>query len=55
MASACSTSQVCCGVHRVLPRTTSKPPLIRVDSQRSWAPSKANDMNSSSRVDGPIS
>ncbi|MND67026.1 hypothetical protein D3C80_584310 [compost metagenome] len=50
MPWACSACQVSSGVHRRLSRTTSRPPLSNVESQRSWAPSKAKDMNSSSRV-----
>ena len=43
-----SASQVCWGVHSSLSRKISVPPTASVVSQRSWAPSKANDMKCSS-------
>ncbi|MNG20743.1 hypothetical protein D3C84_1050230 [compost metagenome] len=46
----CKASKVCSGVHSAPSRITRVPPLNNVLNQRSWAPSKANDMKCSSRV-----
>ncbi|MOA60712.1 hypothetical protein D3C78_1856580 [compost metagenome] len=51
----CSTARVCSAVHNVLSRMTRVEPLISAVIQRSWAPSKANDMKCSSRLPGSIS